>query len=99
MPPAGAARERSATRLHCITLPSGPACGTALQVPCGKCTCLPATAFPERGLGFGADRSGQENNHANGRADNRHPKHVFVVDIALPRLSRILDANYSQRSK
>ncbi len=38
-------RCRSVTSTHCRTLPSGPTCGSALQVPLGKRTCLPATGL------------------------------------------------------
>src|SRR5689334_6159184 len=51
--PFGPMRRRGATSTHCRTLPSGPTWGTALQTPCGKRTCCPATGFAS-----GAARAG-----------------------------------------
>src|SRR5262245_33187972 len=43
--PSAPLRWRGATSTHCLTLPSGATCGSALQTPCGKRTCWPATGF------------------------------------------------------
>src|ERR1700761_7737852 len=47
-------RWRSATSTHCRTLPSGPTCGSALQVPLGKRTCWPAVGLPTGAANTGA---------------------------------------------
>src|ERR1700760_4319613 len=49
-------RWRSATSTHCRTLPSGPVCGSALQVPLGERACWPAAGLPA-----GAARAGVAN--------------------------------------